>query len=360
MRWSTMLALGAAVPVLSACGKEEEPPPVVRPVLSVVAKRADERRLVFTGLIQARYETDRGFQVLGRIVARHVNVGDIVRSGQKLAENEALTYQLAVRSSEAELARAKSEYDRVRAARGRTSTLVSGQIAPRADLDNADQQLEAATASVRQAEANLAKSRENLRYTTLVADTDGVVTAIYADIGQMASPGMRVMTVARTDIREAAVDLPEDVVRTIKPGAAVEVSLLADPSIRTPAKVREIAPQADAATRTRRVRATLEKSEDPFRLGATVNVSVTPLAQEGRSVLEVPETAILERDGKTSVWVVDAGAKTVKGAVVDIEGRERGFALVRSGLESGARVVVAGVRGLKEGQQIALDGEATR
>lgn len=354
-----LAGVSALALVLAGCfGEDEAPEPAARHVLSIVAKSAGDRRPSFSGSVQPRYETDRGFQVLGRIIARNVDVGDLVKAGQRLAENEPVTYQLEVQSAEADLARARAELDRASASRGRVATLVGKKISPQSDLDAAERTLEAAQASVRVADANLVKARENLRYTSLVADADGVVTHVYADVGQTATPGMRVLTIARTDIREAVVDLPEDVVRFLKVGSPFETALQADPTITSAGEVREIAPQADAATRLRRVRITLARSVDPFRLGSTV--TVTPQVATGPREIAVPATAVFERDGRPHVWVVDATSKSVGATPIEIAAREGGVALVRAGLPAGSRVVTAGVHTLKDGQAIALNEGASQ
>ncbi|MGA0530819.1 efflux RND transporter periplasmic adaptor subunit [Hansschlegelia sp. KR7-227] len=354
-------AFGATVlSFMTGCSEDgaEKQPPARRPVLSIVVQPATEHQIGFAGTIQPRYQTDRGFQVLGRIVARHVDVGDLVKAGQKLAENDPLVYQLAVRSGEAELARARSELDRAAAKRERTASLVAQRISSQADLDSADQARDAAAASVRQAEASLVKSREELRYTTLIADADGVVTSVDAQVGQMASAGTKVMTIARTDVREAVVDLPEGVARALSAGSPFEIALQADATIRVGGEVREIAPQADAATRTRRVRITLDRSADPFRLGSTIYARA--LAAAGSSAIEIPATSILERDGATLVWVVDPASRSVRAIAVEVAERLDGDVRIAKGLEVGARVVVAGVHSLVDGQAVAFDEGAVK
>jgi membrane fusion protein, multidrug efflux system len=349
-----LLALATvSVLVLAGCkpDNKEARAPAPRPVLSAIAKTAVEKRPTFVGTVQPRYQTDRGFQVLGRIIARHVDVGDVVTPGQRLAEIEPLTYQLAVQSGEASLMRAKSEFTRASGARERTATLVASQASPQSDLDAADRSLETAAAAVRQAEASIVKARENLQYTTLTADSGGVVTSVYANVGQTAAPGTRVLTVARTDIREAVVDLPENIVASLQPGSAFEVSLQADPSVTSAGKVREIAPQADAATRTRKVNVTLERTDDAFRLGAVI--SAAPRGATGSPELEIPETALLEKNGAVLVWTVDPQSKSVRSIPVQIASRDHGIARIASGLSAGTRVVTAGVHSLKDGQSIA-------
>lgn len=359
MRRGVLAAATVALlaPLAGCDGHGDAPPPPVRPVLSVVVRPTDRGGAGFAGVIEPRYQTDRAFQVLGRIVARKVDVGDLVKKGQTIAQNDPLAYQLAVRSSEADLATAKSQLEKTSAQRQRTQTLVKEKISAQAELDTAQEAVDAAAASVQQAEARLAKSKEQLGYTTLTADLDGVVTSVSAEVGQMASPGMKVMTLARTDVREAVVDVPEDVARSLSPGARFEIRLQADPSIVTPGKVREIAPQADATTRLSRVKITLDQSVEPFRLGSTV--TATPDVAIGTGAIEVPLAALFERDGSTRVWLVDEAAKTVRSAAVTVEGRTDRVARVSAGLKPGARVVVAGLKSLKEGQPIKIEPEET-
>lgn len=351
-RFVLMALATASAIVLAGCEPDKTPDaPAPRPVLSVIAKSAIEKRASFAGVIEPRYQTDRGFQVLGRVIGRYVEVGDMVAPGQRLAEIEPLTYQLAVQSGEASLSRAKAELSRASGARERTATLVNSQASPQSDLDAADRSLETAEAAVRQAEAALIKARENLQYTVVTADAGGVVTNVYLNVGQTASPGMRIMTIARTDIREAVVDLPESIVRSLQAGSAFEIRLQADPLVTSAGKVREIAPQADAATRTRKVRIALERSVDALRFGSVIDAM--PLVPNGPAELEIPESAILQRDGASLVWIVDAATRTVRSIPVHIASRDGGIARIASGLEAGARVVTAGVHSLKDGQSIA-------
>jgi membrane fusion protein, multidrug efflux system len=352
---SLALAAGGLV-LLAGCkpeGENAKAAPPVRPVLSIVVAPASEQQQGFAGTVQPQYQTDRGFRVLGRIVARNVDVGDVVKAGQVLAQIDPLVLDLAVRASEADLVKARAQLSNASAAEVRTGTLFGRQIANQADFDSVQQAREAAAASVQQSEANLAKAREQRSYATLTADMDGVVTSVDAEVGQTVSPGKKVLTLARTDIREAVVDLPDSVTRSLAIGAAFDIQLQADPTIRTAGKVREIAPQADAATRSRRVRITLDQVVDAFRIGATI--TARPVMAADAAALEIPVSALLERDGAARVWLVDPVAKTVKTVPVEIAVREGDHARIAGGISAGARIVVAGVNSLSEGLAVKID-----
>jgi RND family efflux transporter MFP subunit len=343
---------------LAACDRNDAPPPVLRPVLSIVVSPSADERPKFAGVIQPRYRTERAFQVLGRIVARKVNVGETVHRGQIIAQNDPLPYELAVRSAEADLANAKSRSQTTTAQLERTRTLFRNTVTSQADLDTAQQAMEAAAAALQQAEANLAKAKEQLSYTTLTADIDGVVLSIDAEVGQMASPGMKVMTLARTDIREAVVDVPDDIGRALTVGAPFDILLQADPSIRARGKVREIAPQADSATRLRRIRITLDSSVEAFRLGATI--TAVPDQAVGPTTFDLPVSALFDRDGESRVWLVESAEGVVRSVAVEIADRRGSVARVGRGLERGMRVVTAGANSLSEGQKVKLEAEVAQ
>jgi RND family efflux transporter MFP subunit len=170
-------------------------------------------------------------------------------------------------------------------------------------------------------------------------------------------PGQPVVTVARPDIREAVIDVPVDQNRNLKRGSHFEVALQLDPSVRVSGQVREIGPQADPATRTRRVRIMLDNPPESFRLGTTVTAF---LASEIESGIVLPASALLERDGKTMIWVVDREASTVSPREVEISARnERSFQVVE-GISAGTRVVTAGVNSLTPGQSVKIPDEVPR
>ncbi|WP_292218269.1 efflux RND transporter periplasmic adaptor subunit, partial [Mesorhizobium sp.] len=105
-------------------------------------------------------------------------------------------------------------------------------------------------------------------YARLFSDFDGVVTAVGAEVGQTVSPGQTVVTVARSDLREAVVDIPDRLTGDLAAGTPFQVILQSLPTIQTEAKLREMAPQAEGSTRTRRVRLTLTDPPIAFRLGS--------------------------------------------------------------------------------------------
>jgi RND family efflux transporter MFP subunit len=115
--------------------------------------------------------------------------------------------------------------------------------------------------------------------------------------------------------------------------------------------VREIAPAADPATRTFSARVALPTPQADIRLGMTATVSFSAPLPPG---IRLPLTALLNDQGKTSVWVVEKGK--VKLVPVVLAGPQGNEILVASGLDAGQEVVIAGVHLLREGQKVSILG----
>ena len=341
---------------LSGCKSDSDKlaqPPQIRPVLTAVVRQSRDHLIRFAGTIQPQYQTDLSFQVLGRINTRDVDVGDIIKRGQTLATLDPLVLDLALQTSKSELAKAKSQTVNAAAAEGRRATLLDKKVVSQADYDSAEQALAAAQASEKQAVANLDKAGQQRGYTKLSTDIDGVVTSVNAQAGQTVTAGQKVVTVARTDIREAVIDIPENGVSNLAIGSVFEVQLQANTTVRSAGKVREIAPLADPTTKTRRVKITLDEIQEGFRLGATI--TAYPVLPETSTGMEVPTSALLEKDGSTKVWLVDTKNKTVKPVAVKVVARKEGLMSIVDGLAKGTVVVIAGIHSLTEGQSVKVE-----
>jgi RND family efflux transporter MFP subunit len=361
MKYSTLIPVVGMMTMLVACDTKDETQkaPPVRPVLSMIVTQSENQSVGFAGTIQPKVQTERGFQVLGRLIYRYVEIGDIVKAGQKLAELDPLLLDLIVRSNQAELAKAESQLTNAMAAEARTKTLLEQKVVSSSELDTARSTREVAAAKVQQAKANLTKAQEQRGYAVLTADIDGVITSIDAEVGQTVSEGSKVMTIAGTDVREAVIDLPEDVARTVSIGTPFKVRLQTAPTVKATGKVREIAPKADASTRTQRVKITLEQPPLNFRLGATITALPVSTVEE-KVTFDIPISALLERDGAFRVWLLDEASKTVNTVPVQVEKNDGSIVRITNGLSAGVRIVTAGVHQLSEGQLVKIDERASR
>jgi RND family efflux transporter MFP subunit len=345
----------ASALALAGCKQEAKAPEPVRPVLSTILQPAASGRTVAIGTVQPRYETNLALRVLGRVIARPVNVGDLVAEGQTVAAIDPTALEFAVRSAKADLSKAEALLENAVGIEERKRILIKTDATTKQTLDDAEQVRAGAQASTARARANLTKAIEQLGYAQVKADFAGVVTAVGAEVGQVASPGQSIVTVARPDVREAVVDIGADFPVPLTVGLPFTVSLQLVPAVQVQGQIREIAPQADSVTRMRRVRIALDDPPEGFRLGSTITAR---LSNTYGAVLRVPASAVLNEGAETFVWVIDGPTSTVSLRKVDLS-EDQGGIRVTGGLSIGARIVTAGIHSLKLGQQVRIEQDTT-
>lgn len=348
------LALAAA---LAGCGKKQDAPPLPRPAMTLVVAPSPAFDMVLSGSIQPQVQTPFGFRVIGRMIARPVKAGDRVEKGQTLAAIDPLSLEMAMRSATASLASARAQYDNAASTEARQAALLEKKTTSQAAFDTVEQERAAAQANMQQAEANLAKAREQLSYAVLTADYSGIVTATYAEVGQTVSSGQPVVALAEPTRRDAVIDATDSIADALWIGQKFDVSLQIEPETTVTGTVREIAPESDSETRSRRVKIALDNPPDSFRIGATI---FARLASGSSADIRIPESALLRDGDKARVFVVDPASSKVMLREVEIApDRGEGRWIVRAGLKTGERIVTAGVHRLKEGETVRIYGSET-
>jgi RND family efflux transporter MFP subunit len=338
--------------LLAACSKPDPKPEEVRPVRAIkLAAGIGGERIEFSGDVRARYESRLGFRVGGKIVERKVDVGAIVKDGQVLMRLDPQDLRLAEAQARATLRAAETERDLAQADYKRHQNLRAQNFVSQAVLDAQQAALRAAQANVDAARAGFRGQSNQAGYANLESDTDGVVTAVDAEVGQVVSAGAPVVRVARTDDKEVVIGIPEDRVDQLRSASDVNVRLWSNRDVVIPGKIREVSPVADPATRTYTVKVSIPASADA-RLGMTATVDMAAASQGGASQLRVPLSALVHDKGATSVWVVEKDAVQLRR--VQVAGQSGNDILLSGGVQPGQTIVTAGVHLLKPGQKVRI------
>jgi RND family efflux transporter MFP subunit len=289
------------------------------------------------------------------MMERPVNVGDVLTAGQVAARLDPQDQQNSLRSAQASLAATEARLTQARKAFWRQQELLKDGWTTQANFDQAQQELQTSQAQADSAQAQLRTAQDQLSYTTLFADAPGAVTAKGAEPGEVVHAGQMIVELARRGGRDAVFDVPEQIIRTGPRDPLVELALTNDPKVTATGRVREVAPQADATTRTYQVKVGIIDPPEAMRLGATLTGRVKLAPPAG---VEVPASALTEADGRPAVWVVDAQSKTVSLRSVDVGRHDPDTIVVSQGLEAGEIVVTAGVQTLHPGQKVRILGAA--
>src|SRR6266568_4946261 len=351
-RLLTGAMLAFAVFALAGCNdKVAEKATTGRPVLvATVHYEAETPERSFVGTIKPRIETDMGFRVPGKVAKRLVEVGQTVDVGQPLATLDEVDLKLQAEQADAELHAATGVLAQAAAAEQRAKDLRVKGWTTDAQLDQAKAAADEARARLNRAQRSVELTNNSLSYATLVADTRGVVTATLIDAGQVVASGQTAIRVARFAEKEAVVSIPETLVGRAKDGTAT-VTLWSEPDKKYAAKLREVAPTADPATRTYLAKFSLPDAGETVSLGMTATLTLADPATT--RVARLPLSALFSQGGEPSFYIVDA-----KGDValkpVNVKSYETNSVVITGGVDEGARVVSLGVQKLDPAQKVRV------
>lgn len=337
--------------VLVGCSKPVEKIEDIRPV-RVMKLQVGEVNAAheFSGEVRPRIESRLGFRVNGKIASRDVEVGMLVKRGQVLLRLDPRDLQLVQAQGQAALRSAQSNRDLALAERKRYQELRDKNFVSQAVLDGKVTAYLAAQAGFEQAQAGLQAQSNQASYAVLTSDTDGVVTGIDAEVGQVVAAGSPLVRVAQLAEKEVTIGIPENKVGLLAKSKNVHIRLWANQELLIEGKIREIAPVADAATRTYAAKVTLLNPPAEVKLGMTAFVSF--VNEIGTNMIKVPLNALYQEKGATSLWVVENEA--VKLLPVVVAGPSGNDMLIAKGVTAGQLVVTAGVNLLKPGQKVKI------
>ena len=360
LRLVSMVHTGRALPallllcsLLSACSKPVEKAEEIRPVRAIVVAAASSKTLIeLAGEIQPRYESQLGFRVGGKLIARKVEVGSAVKRGQLLMQLDPLDLQLAQSQAKASLSSAESNLSLAKADLDRYRELRQKNFVSQALLEAKEAAYKSALAAQEQANAGLKVQANQSSYSNLYADADGVITAVLAEAGQVVAPGAPVVKLARTGEKEVRVSIPEDQIEVLGVVTDLAVKTWANPNVAISGRLRELSPIADPATRTYTAKISLPRAGPEIRLGMTATVQ---FAVPSLSGIRLPMTALFNSKEGSAVWVVENGV--VKLVPVQLASATGAEVVVTQGLSAGQTVVTAGVNQLRTGQKVSVLGQ---
>jgi RND family efflux transporter MFP subunit len=350
---SKFMSFALAMGTLAACNQiTAEPAAPQRPVLvTAVHYQRQSADRSFVGTVRPRIESDLGFRVTGKVQKRLVEVGMPVVAGQPLATLDEVDLKLQAEQAEAEQRAATGVLAQAAAAESRAIELKQKGWATQAQVDQAQATADEARARLNRAERSVELTKNSLSYATLTADAPGVVTATLIEPGQVVAAGQTAIRVARLAEKEVVVAIPETMLARARSDAA-RVSVWSNPQKSYVAKLRELAPSADAMTRTYLAKFSIPQADDDVQLGMTATLSLSDTASA--PIARLPLSALFDQGDGPSLYVADVKSGALTRKRVAVKAYESDEVLVESGVQEGADVVVAGVQKLDPGQKVRV------
>jgi RND family efflux transporter MFP subunit len=321
----------ATATLAASCSKAPHPAtPAVAPLPAVPVTT---EKITFTevplteevvGTVRAIDRTTVEAKVSGRIATYAAPEGTEVKAGDLLAVIEAREINARAEQAKAALEQAERDF-------ARQQQLLRGGATTRQEFEAAESRVKLATASLSEAETMLG-------YTRITAPANGVVTRKFASAGDLAMPGKALLEIETRSTLRLEADVPEALIGAIKTGNTMRV-LIPATSQSMDGTIREIAPSAEAVSRTFTIKLDLPPT-DGLRTGQFGRVAV-PTGSAQR--LLIPTSAIRKHGQMETVFVADSGTASLR--------------LVRSGRVSGNRTEI--LAGLDEGESIIVSARSS-
>lgn len=347
------IGIGAAMMIgmfaITGCGSDAQPAETSLKVRTItIGDEAGTTGAGYSGTIHNRTETNLAFQVGGRIINKFVTVGSPVEAGQVIAQINGTDTANQMQNAQGAVAAAQSAYDLAETNAKRYRELYAQQAISKLQLDQMENQLNAASAQLQQAQASLNLSSNQNAYTNLTAPESGLITALNLEVGQVVAAGQNIGTLAAGHEPEAVISLPEQEMASIHPGSTATITFWALPDVTLQGVVREISPVPDPVARTYTVKIALQNPPDTVQLGMTINAV---LNKDQSSTISIPLTALVkDKQGNNAVYII----KDNKAHLVPIQTGEFGknSVTVTSGLSKGDILITAGTQALQEGTAV--------
>jgi len=322
------------------------------PALQAPLFTASLRQLpIFTtamGTLEPYEKAQLATRIMGQVKRVSVEEGDRVSAGQVMIQLDSRDISSRVDQSEAGLTAAKSQLNNARAYYERIKKLYSEQSATKQSLDNALTAYEAAEAAVKAAEGRVIEAGTSLHYTNITAPFSGFVTSRSVQKGDMASPGIPLVTVEMQDSMKILTTVSEKDVGMISVGDTAWVETDVPGLERRMAKVEAVVQGADPKTRRFRIKLVVANERGRLRSGMFARVYFKTGSVE---TLAVPDSAIVRRGQLTGLFVLDQESLT-RLRWVRLGRKSDSSVEVLSGLAPGERVVAGGLRLLREGRTV--------
>jgi RND family efflux transporter MFP subunit len=303
---------------------------------ATASKRETAREFWLDGDVEAINRTTLSAQTQGQVKEMLFDVDDFVEAGQVVIRLKDTEQQAGLNQAKADLKEAKARLTEAEDNFKRTKDLYGKKLVSKSDLDRSTAALKSARARQDAAEAGLVKATQQFEYTRIRAPYSGIVTQRHVEVGEIASPGQKLMSGISLDQLRVTVDMPQSLIPVIREQRKARVLLPSGETIE--AAGLTIFPFADQASNTFKVRVDLTEGVKDLFPGMFVKTAfVTGVKKE----LVIPSDSVVYRSEVTAVYVVDA-----EGGVH--------FRRIRAGQLAGDEMISV-IAGLSPGEQVAID-----
>jgi HlyD family secretion protein len=349
----------------------------------VSAVNVKEGSVVKKGDLLVQLETDdfakKANQAQAAVAAAQAQLAD-AQAGSRPEEIDQLNS--AIDAAKATIDQTKAALDNAQINYDRTKSLFDAGASPQKDLDAASTQLQTAKAAYEQGQAalagaqsklNLAKAgarpdtlralqaglngsqaslslaQSTLQDAAIYSPMDGVVTEKLINLGEMASPGVPMLTVVNMNEVMLQVSVPQEKISQVKQGASIDV-LVDGMDQKFKGAINFVSPVSDATNNTFPVKVKIDNTSGLLRAGMIAKISLDSMSQKG---IEVPKSSIIEKDKKNYVYKLDGDV--VHFIQVETQEKDKDWVYVKNGLSTKDQIVINPSSQLTDGAKVQVN-----
>jgi HlyD family secretion protein len=349
----------------------------------VAAVNAKEGTVVKKGDLLVQLETtdfaQKANQAQAALAASQAQLADS-QAGSRPQEIDQLNS--AIEASKATIAQTKATVDNAQINYDRTKALFDAGAAPQKDVDAATTQLQTAKAAYDQAQAGLSSAQAKLdlakagprpdtvralqaavqgaqaslslaqsaiQDASIYSPMDGVVTEKIINPGEMASPGVPLLTVVNMNQVMLQVSVPQDKISQVKQGASVDV-LVEGMDQKFKGVINFVSPVSDSTNNTFPVKVKIDNTSGVLKAGMIAKISLDSINSKG---IEVPKSSVIEKDKKSYVYKLDGDV--VHFIQVETEPKDKDWVYVKNGITTKDQIVINPTSGLSDGAKVQVN-----
>jgi len=338
---------------LAGCGEEALAPEEILPSVSAVEIAAVDfdQEIRASGDLRARFQTVIAAEIAGRVTELAVDEGGSVREGSVVIRIDPERRRLDLAAAQARLTQARANFRQETSKVERVRKLRSENIASVERLEEAETALLLAESSVRAEEAAVGVASRALKDASVSAPFGGLVAKRSVELGEYVEVGKALFELVSMTPLDVIVSLPELDSQRVTIGQRIQIGVASPADRKFDGVVTFIAPTVDPGTRTLRVKAEIDNTDGVLRPGLFARIELG--TEQRKSVLMVPEEALVQREGGAWLYLIEEGDK-VRRVSVETGHQSQGRIEVRGAISAGDRVVRRGHGGLADGMVVVV------
>ncbi|MGJ8746016.1 efflux RND transporter periplasmic adaptor subunit [Polaribacter sp.] len=303
-----IIALFTASLIMTSCGSEEkkaaiDTTPAIKVTVSKVAINNNTTFLSASGKIQATNSADVSTRMMGYVKKVHVNVGDKVRKGQLLVSINNTDLQAKKGQVNAGITQAQTAFKNAEKNYNRFKNLFESNSVTQKEMDDMTANYQMAKAGLESAKQMKNEINAQFAYSNITAPFSGVITSKNIEVGDMANPGMPLISLETPKEFEVTAMVPETEISQIKKGTTVNVLVKSMDKTLT-GKVTEVSTSAKNTGGQYLVKINLDKTDVSILSGMFATVQFPVERKATSELVLIPTDAIVKNGQLSGIYTV--------------------------------------------------------